>query len=135
MKNYKGNMLLIELVIVILFFSLSQVVLVQVFAGAQITTRRSERLNTAMLEAQNWLERASIEVEPEQVLVEQGFSAQNDDYAYASANGVEYVASVQKQEQPTGLLVTVEISAKYNGEELFVMPSVRYFPKEAQYEQ
>ena len=34
MKNYKGNMLLIELVIAILFFSLSQVAIVQVFAAA-----------------------------------------------------------------------------------------------------
>ena len=54
--NKKINSLLIEILVVVLFFSLACVVLIRVFAGAaHISTRAGDR-NSALLEAQNLAE-------------------------------------------------------------------------------
>ena len=125
-------MLLIELVIVIIFFSLSQVVLVQVFAGAQSKTKDSERLNFAMLSMQDIAEQLSNEQDPDSLLRGLGFSGENGQYVYSTDRGVDLFADVQRVSHDYGQMLTVELRARQGEKELFVFPSVRYFPSEVQ---
>ena len=129
-------MLLIELVIVILFFSLSQVVLVQVFSGAQAVTRNSERLNQATLKVQDLAEQLVHASEPEASLLALGFTAQGDDlYALAYERGIELSAKIERVTEPFGVTIRVDLSAQHNEKELFSLPAVSYFPLEVQHEQ
>ena len=131
MRNYKGNMLLIELVIVILFFSLSQVVLVQVFSGAQAVTRNSERLNQATLKVQDLAEQLVHASDPEASLAAFGFTAQSDDlYTMAFGLGTELSAKIERTTETFGVTIRVDLSAWYNEKEIFSLPAVNYFPLE-----
>ena len=128
-------MLLIELVIVILFFSLSQVVLVQVFAGSQILTKENEDLNYAVLELQNLAEQLYAGADPEQTLLENGFEQEDGQYVYPVRRGIHLGVTLQQEEQPSGLLVEMILSAHLEKTELMTFSCVRYFPMEVQYEQ
>lgn len=133
MKNYKGNMLLIELVIVILFFSLSQVVIVQVFAGAQGRNVSNSRMNHALAETQDYIEQLTGAKEPEDVLLSMGFGGSDGSYSLPM-DGYEIRADVRRLSQPEGDLVTVQFTAMNGAEEMFTLPSVQYFPQEVPHE-
>jgi len=126
MKNYKGNMLLIELVIVILFFSLSQVVLVQVFAGAQRKAINCERLNSALLEMQDLAERLSRRPDPEAVLSQAGFTAGDGVYTLHTDIGIDYSAELSRLSQQSGQLIRVQLTARQAEKELFTLPAIHY---------
>lgn len=132
MKSYKGNMLLIELVIVILFFSLSQVVIVQVFSEAQRKTVNTTWLNTALAQAEDTVERLAKEEKPDEALKAMGYEQDGEDYVYREVSGVELVATIHRLTQPAGEMVRVEISARQGDAELFVLPSLQYFATEVQ---
>ncbi len=131
MKNYKGNMLLIELVIVILFFSLSQVVIVQVFAQAQRRTLENSRMNSALMRAQSMLEYMTGVQNPEKTLEGMGLKGENGVYTM-EGDGYQLEASVRHLSQPAGELVTVDFTARQDDKEMFAIPSVQYFPREGQ---
>ncbi len=127
-------MLLIELVIVILFFALSQVVLVQVFAEAQRKTINSGKLNDSLLYMQDVAELLSDNPDPDTMLMTLGFSGRDGVYVYSNKEGIDFYANIQRLSQPSGQLLTVELSVKKANEVLFTLPSVRYFPTEVQHE-
>lgn len=133
MKNYKGNMLLIELVIVILFFSLSQVVLVQVFAEANKRTLHTTRVNQALVTSGDLVEQLASSGDAEETLRQAGFSGENGSYTF-SQNGVDFVATIRRLSEPQGQLVTVELSAKQADQLLFTLPSVQYIATGVQHE-
>ncbi|MEG2208846.1 MAG: hypothetical protein RR065_12120, partial [Clostridia bacterium] len=87
MKNSKGNMLLIELIIAILFFSLSQVVIVQVFATAQQKTVESKLLKTALAQAEDVAEQLSLTATPDELLLRLGFMGADGYYVLTNAAG------------------------------------------------
>jgi len=134
MKNYKGNMLLIELVIVILFFTLSQVVIVQVFAQTQRKNLDTARLNKSMVFAENILERLCNDKNPDGVLMRQGFMGKGGTYTYTQMPDMVFFANVSHLQQPSGELVSVELIAKQGEVELFTLPSVQYFAEEVRHE-
>ena len=134
MKNYKGNMLLIELVIVILFFALSQVVIVQVFAQTQKKNLDTARLNKSMAFAENIMERLCNDKNPDGVLMREGFMGKGGAYTYTQIPDVDFYANVSRLQQPAGELVSVELTAKQEGDVLFTLPSVQYFAEEVRYE-
>ena len=128
-------MLLIEFVIVILFFSLSQVVLVQVFAGSQFLTKENEDLNYAVLELQDLAEQLFASDNPEQTLLDNGFTKENEKYVNPVRRGIHVAVAVEKKEQPGGSLVEIVLAANLDETELMTIPCVRYFPVEVQHEQ
>ena len=132
-KNYKGNMLLIELVIVILFFSLSQVVIVQVFAEAQRRTNSNARMNDALMQTESLIERLTGNEEAEVVLQGLGFEGEAGVYVFAG-EGYDIEAGVRRLRQSAGDLVTVEFTARQGDEEMFTLPSVQYFSQEGRNE-
>ena len=141
-------MLLIEFVIVILFFSLCQVILVQVFAGAQSKTMDTQRLNDTMLVGQDIAERvAAAGGDMEAALAEIGFQTRDESqggpplqYVYDMGHETLLIAQVQRQSQiagelTVGELVSVSLCAVHGDTELFTWPSVRYIPAEVRHEQ
>ena len=135
MRNYKGNMLLIELVIVILFFALSQVVIVQVFAHTEKKNQDTARLNQSMVFAENILERLCNDRNPDGMLIREGFVGNGSStYTYTQIPGVEFSAYVSHFQQPSGELVNVELTARQGDAVMFSLPSVQYFAKEVRHE-
>ena len=116
MKNYKGNMLLIELVIAILFFSLSQVAIVQVFAAAQQKASDSRALHAALMAAEDVAERLSREDEPEAALLGMGFM--DKDGGFVLSGGA-------------GELISATVSARREDVELLALPCAYYVAEEA----
>lgn len=126
MKNYKGNMLLIELVIVILFFSLSQVIIVQVFAASQQKATESRIAHAAMMAAQDVAERLVGENKPGQALEGMGFTRTEDFYMRDNGDGFQLNVSLRALEQPAGTLYSATVNAMRDGVELLSLPSVYY---------
>ena len=52
-EGSRASALLVELLLVILFFMISAAILVQVFANARLKSRTAKATNASMLEAQN----------------------------------------------------------------------------------
>ena len=119
MRTYKGNVVLIELVIVLIFFALSQVAIVQVFAAAQQKTNESRLLNEALLTAQDAAEQLALSDDPEAGL-----------YRYQSPAGYAVVARITRLTQPNGALVSVQLSVQQGDATLFTLPVNRYAPGE-----
>ena len=131
MKNgNRANALLMELLIVILFFMFAATTLVEIFGMARQRSRRAESAAAALLEAQNAAETLYDAEDPVLWLRENGFSEQ--DGAWILDSG-EYLLRVTEQTEETeaGWLRTVNVGAEIEGESLFTLPSVRYTEKEA----
>lgn len=132
MKNYKGNMLLIELTIVILFFSISQLAVARIFAAADQKARQSDLLSVALLSAEDTAEGLACQEDPEAALRRWGFAEENGQYVRSDERGFDLLVSVEKQAWTAGKLLQIEIVAREEGRELFRLPVDRYLPREEQ---
>ena len=125
----RANALLVELLLVILFFMIGSTTLVELFANAKHRTIQARATNTAIMEAQNIADDLYGTDDPDAVLKALGFS---------EADGVwtleedEYTLKVTQQEEAAeaGVLRTFTVSATGDGADLFSLPSTRYIPKE-----
>ncbi len=131
-NRYRGNIVLVELLIVLIFFSLSQAILVQVFADAQSKTARSEMLGDALLAAQDAAEQLGCTDEPEALLEGMGYALSDGLYRYDAPAGYAITAQISRLRQPGGLLTSIALSAAKDGEALFTLPVSRYAPEEVQ---
>jgi len=127
MRDHRGNTLLIEMVVVILFFALSQTIVLQVFAKAQQVNRNAEILNHALMRAEDAAETLAVSDDAETALTELGFTLNADEYRLADEeDGYRLVATVGRFTQPAGVLTTVELKAYRDDTELFTLPASRY---------
>ena len=126
MRSYKGNTLLIELVIGILFFALSQMIILQVFAKAQSINQLSAITNSALTSAENTAETLTVSADPEQALRQLGYTPTNSGYETVQEGAYRITATVSRLTQPSGLLTTVTLSAYRGNQRLFTLPAVRY---------
>lgn len=132
MKNYKGNTLLIELIIVLLFFALSQTVVVSMFAAAHEKAEHSSLLSSALVYTEGVAERLSIEENPDAALQEMGFAGGDGTYVYVNSEGFDVIVSVDREERPAGEMLCITVTASENGEELVSLPVQQYLPKEGE---
>lgn len=132
MKNYKGNMLLIELIIVILFFSLSQLVVVRLFAAANEKALGSAKLSSALCYVEDIAERLSQESNPDAALLRLGFVGGDGRYVISSQQGYDVQAVIQQTSQPAGDMLQTTLTAQAEGQTLLSLPVACYLPKEAQ---
>ena len=131
MKNgSRANALLIELLIVILFFMFAATTLVELFGAARERSRRAEILSAAALASQNAAEALYDAEETEPWLKEMGF-AQEENGWIREEDGYALRVTEEKNETEAGVLRTVIIAAEYDGETILALPSVRYLEKEA----
>lgn len=132
MKNYKGNTLLIELIIVLLFFALSQTVVVSMFAAAHDKAERSSLLSSALVYSEGVAERLSIEENPDAALLEMGFAGEDGTYVYANSDGFDVTVTINREEKPAGEMLCITVASSVNGEELVSLPVQQYLPKEGE---
>ena len=127
-RRYRGNVVLVELIIVILFFALSQVVVLQVFASAQQKTARNSAVSTAVLGMQDTLECLDAQSDADETLLALGFEKSESGYQKALEHGVVLSAAITRLTQPAGTLTQVTLTATRGEEQLFSFPSSQYRP-------
>jgi hypothetical protein len=136
----RSNVLLTELTIVVLFFSLIAVVVVQMFVAAHRQSGQDERLQRALIVAQNWAEQLSGRAEPAGALQEAGFAADAEG-VYAMEDGGFFVEAELRPEEasPAGRLIGAEIRVFARGaadagaadaDALVALPVLSYIPAE-----
>ncbi len=134
----RANALLVELLLVIFFFMISAAILAQVFADAKLKSRTAHATNASMLEAQNVAEDLYATNDPDALLADYGFTAQDDCWVLEK-EGYYLRVSLFEKETEEGILRTYEVSGveriqNNSGNEkeqiLLTLPSTRYIPKE-----
>ena len=126
MKNNRGNMLLLELVIVLLFFALAQVVVVRLFVQAQQINENARVMNLALTRAQDAAETLATAPTADAALLELGFTGAQGQYQLISADGYRLTATVHRLHQPAGTLASTEIAGFQGDTELFSLPAAHY---------
>lgn len=132
MRNYKGNMLLLELIIVILFFSLGQLVVVRLFAGAHEKAENSVLLADALLCCEDVAERLRTEDDPDGALLAMGFAGSSGQYVLSREEGFDVSVHLSRRKGPSGELLQAEVAARAKGRELLSLPAARYLAKEGE---
>ena len=123
-----SNALLVELLIVVLFFMISATFLMQIFSAARMQGEKSGALIQASRDAQNIAENLAASVNPADVLKQMGFTAETADTAVwkLDENGYtkEVVLSVEKTEG--GTLLKEQVIICKDGETLIELPVAGY---------
>lgn len=130
----KTNTLLMELIIVILFFSLSAVITLQLFVTAHEQSTLSHDKTMALLRAQNVAE----ELRADESSVLTGFSeleedrymiCYNEDWEPSGETGA-YEMSVQVERKPSeyGTMMELDVRVNKGGQELCSLQTSRYLP-------
>ncbi len=121
-----GNTLLVELLIVILFFMLACTVLLQVFASARRQSARAEVLAAAVAKAQNAADTLYGASDAENALFQLGFDRTEDGFTLA-CEGFTLTAQAETQKTRFGLWLQREVRAlSPEGEILLALPCSRY---------
>jgi hypothetical protein len=128
-EGHRANALLVELLLVILFFMLGATTLVELFADARHKSLQARATNTAIMEAENIADDLYGAEEPINVLARLGFTKDNETWILEKD---EYTLTVTGEEEATetGVLRKYTISATGDGKDLFSLPSTRFLPKE-----
>ena len=129
-KSYgHGNVLLVELLIVVAFFMLAAAFLMQMFAAARTQGEDAGLLDEVLVSAQNTAEMLYAAEDPEMALAELGFV--NDPDAGSGiwrSESEGLVTEVQMQEEVTdaGRLVTQTVRVLRDDEQLIELPVAKY---------
>jgi len=131
----KNDVLLTELVIVILVFSLVAVTVVQMFVAARQRSAHSGHLERALIAAQDWAERLSGADDANRLLADAGFAlAEEDTYVLERADAGLVIEARVETEVVTGagklLSATVSVFGVEDEAALVELPAVRYIPTE-----
>ena len=131
----KTNVLLVEILIVILFFMLSATVLVQVFATAKNMATQAAVETRALAEAQNTTEAMYASSGIEETLSELGFSSSHGTWTKNFGDYSLFVG-LNNAKTEAGTFITGNVDAFYiqkagtgssqNGKALFSLPFARY---------
>ncbi len=100
----KGNVLLMELIVVVLFFSLIAVTITQVFVGAYFKSHSNASKQRAWIVASDWAELLSGEETPAEFLEQSGFTRETDGaFAQLSPDG-EFRVRIALAPEPSAVL-------------------------------
>ena len=128
-EGSRSNALLIELLLVIFIFMIAAAILVQIFADAKLKSRTAAATNASMLEAQNIAEELYATDNPDTVLADYGFTAENGGWVLQK-DGYLLKVELREEESESGTLRTYDISGIEGDKTLLTLPSTRYIPKE-----
>ena len=129
-KHGTANILLIELVLVILFFMLCVSTIVEMFGAARVKSAWAKAGSEAMLIVENLEERLAASDDAGGELSRQGFAQEEDRWVLREESyTLTAVESLEKTE--AGTLRTVAFSAEQKtGKSLFELPVTHYLPGE-----
>ncbi|MDO4483065.1 MAG: hypothetical protein Q4C54_01130 [Clostridia bacterium] len=127
--GYHGNVLLVELIIVILFFSIASVFSLGVFASARQIEASTTSMGEMEQQIQTWSAMLFGREDVEAYLAELGFSA--DDTAYTMSDGeVNWKATVSREEKPAGVMITTTFTGSDAKSNEASYTTSAYFSKE-----
>ena len=131
-RGYQGNVLLVELIVVVLFFSLSAVISLGVFVRSRVLETQNAALGSATTQARSWLEALSCREDAEAYLAEHGF-AQTGGAFTLEAEGVAWRCDIARETTGAGTLVRATFTARQDGagQDLTTLSADHYFPGEA----
>ena len=132
----KPNAMLIELVIVILFFSISAGIILQLFVAAHDRSRQSAMDNEMTLVAEDIAERFAVStLASEAFFLGDGWTGNTDAYSRTldlqSGREVQLSVTGTQQETQAGTLDIFTLVAYDGDREIMSLPVSRYLPKEA----
>ena len=129
-KHSTANILLVELVIVILFFMLCVSTLVEVFGTARIKSLAARAENAAMLKIENVESMLQAAADFEAGLQENGFEKAGEGWDLTESDYILHLA-VEEEPAEAGILRKLNFTAEQaNGTPLFELPTVKYIPGE-----
>lgn len=128
-KGGRQSALLAEIIMAVLFFSLSATVILDVFATAYGKSVYAQACSSAIADAQNLAERIYASDDPTALLQSDGFVAQGDTWVLADEDYTLHV-ELASEASGAGELLTVKVCALREGETLVEIPSARYIPGE-----
>jgi len=129
----KPNALLIELLIVLLFFALSAVVILQVFMGARDKSVRSGVDSAALMTAEDIAERLyASNLDAENFFVEDGWMVADGHSKEIQVAGrdIRYVVRIETAKEQAGYLEEATLTAYDGDREVLTLPIIRYMPGE-----
>ena len=121
----RSNALLVELLIVVLFFMLSATVLLQVFSTARSQSSLAGKLIQASNAAQDTADRLYGAQDAESMLAEMGWTQENDLWRLTGGD-YDLTVSFTREQQPSGELVRYQVQAVSGGQTLVDLPGARY---------
>ncbi len=126
----QSNALLIELLIVVLFFALSGTVLLQVFTASSTQSQRASVINEALVAAQNVAERlCAVGTEEEkavEALTDMGFQQDGDSGWEQNRDDYCLRVTMDMEKRDAGQMLQATIEASRGEEILFALPAARY---------
>ena len=124
----RGNILLLELMIVILFFMLGAAILMQMFGKARVLTMRSDALTRSVGRASSLADSLMAEGDRAALLSELGAQPTEDGYRLEE-DDITYIVSF---EEPEGTFPAREgqVKAWWRDEELLALPIVQVSEEE-----
>lgn len=126
--RYKGNLVLLELLIALAFFAISTVIGAGVLASAYKIGMDSRHTTDALFIAQSWAERIAAADDPIEPLVAAGHQTQGG--YRLEEDGYAVQAQVSPEETGAGTLYAIRITVSRAGETLVTLPASRYVPGE-----
>lgn len=121
----RSNALLVELLIVVMFFMLSSTVLLQVFATARSQSALSGKLTQAVNEAQSLADRLYASEDAESLLKEMGCTLEDGLWRLPGEN-FDLAIALDLEQRPYGELTRYRVQAVCEGETLVDLPAARY---------
>ena len=124
----RSNALLVEVLIVVLFFMISATVLMQIFSAARLQGEKSGALTKASADAQNIAESLCAARSPKKVLDEMGFIPDDEAETMWRMEEDGFVKEVLYTEESdeNGTLFRQNISIYKDGEVLIELPAAQY---------
>ena len=129
--THRSNTLLLELLIVILFFMLALTTIVEIFANARTQSRHATARTEAVTIVQNLADEVYLSDDPEKVMTAYGMTGKNGQWTY-EADNFTLTAEQTDEQKESGILRRMTFSVVSMGEELFSMPCDRYIPEVSQ---
>lgn len=121
----RSNALLVELLIVVMFFMLSSTVLLELYATSRNQSVRAGALTVALNEAQSVADRLYTAGDPEAALKEMGFEKEGDNWL-KTGEGCVLKVSAWMDKTDGGTLLRQQVSAVQGDETYFTLPVARY---------
>ena len=121
----RSNALLVELLIVVMFFMLSSTVLLQVFSTARSQSALSGKMIQALNAAQSMADRLYAAKDAESVLAEMGCT-QEEGLWRLPGEDYDVTVLMDTEQRPFGELLRYQVQAVCEGETLVDLPVARY---------
>lgn len=122
-ERNRKNLLLLEMIIVLFFFSVSVVITLQVFAAAHGTSNENINTSNGLLHLQDWGDQLYASDDPLAFLQGEGWEEEMGAYRYSCQDGIDLSIEVEQLSGEAGTLYKMEMSAYHTnprGESLLV---------------